>query len=581
MVPVEPISPRYVLEERPTTPIPNRVLPIETVRDSRPVPRVQSLILPVTTHRSSVTRVLPETVVVHQNQNESVVEQKVSHAIQMCTNLTHSAEDRMCRRLESEYHDFTRRLESERCERQAMMDELRNDFSRQRATLDNATAGLAVMRQQAVVHGGFSQKDTDPSVVEIKSRMSKSSGLDGAQNLEDLRSIVRLHGDKLGALMCDVDALTTRMPEFAAEVKLELEKEAKVRSRENAEAVRRIESVSEALANKGENWSSLSKEMGVLAGNLDAVAIQVDAFNGLRDEDTGDRRAAEASIVGSMSELRELLRHEIQDRSKGDENLAQAVRELQDECREISRLPVPERVMHSDEVECIRARVKEVESLLVSHVQERHKDDRQRIEQERAESSTNHRIERWLHDLSSALEEERKAREAMAEETEQMFRAHRGKLRGMVNTAAETASQAREEIVRSMHEHVDAEKKTRELQHEICNTELAHIKKALDMIQTTMFGTKKEERAEDRSLENWESVECRRELKDLHAGLLEERAAREHGDAVLDERFDFLEAFLTDARELFRDGLRNSWQQRVHRMPVPERTSLPSARSAS
>ena len=214
--------------------------------------------------------------------DSEVVEQKVSHAIQMCTNLTHSAEDRMCRRLESEYHDFTRRLESERCERQAMMDELRNDFSRQRATLDNATAGLAVMRQQAVVHGGFSQKDTDPSVVEIKSRMPKSSGLDGAQNLEDLRSIVRLHGDKLGALMCDVDALTTRMPEFAAEVKLELEKEAKVRSRENAEAVRRIESVSEALANKGENWSSLSKEMGVLAGNLDAVAIQVDAFNGPR-----------------------------------------------------------------------------------------------------------------------------------------------------------------------------------------------------------------------------------------------------------------------------------------------------------
>ena len=35
VVPVEPISPRYVREERPTTPIPNRVLPIETVRDSR------------------------------------------------------------------------------------------------------------------------------------------------------------------------------------------------------------------------------------------------------------------------------------------------------------------------------------------------------------------------------------------------------------------------------------------------------------------------------------------------------------------------------------------------------------------
>lgn len=363
----------------------------------------------------------------------------------------------------------------------------------------------------------------------------------------------------------------------------DIDLEAKQRAAADAEIAPRIDALAVEVSGKTQESATLALELKKLREAYAHSACELASLRDALGRESSERRAADESTIGLVHELREMILKESRERVAANSEMLQTVRSAIDQDkseREMTHSTIKSHIAvfqqdympHKEEVPALRSRLSDVETLVSSRVL----DLEQRLESMLAEHcSDSTRLDRRLADLSVSVEKECAARAALAEETDQVLRTHRTKLRNLVSEQAEASRLSQERLQSAVMEHLEKESRTRQAHNEVLHgqitTHRTQMETKLESIEMSMQEIE-ERHVNHRGVEvrDWEAANLKltedlarqiRDLRDaLQARLDEEVAARQSQASLHEEQLSFLDGFLHDVRALFLQ--KGSWTQR-------------------
>lgn len=386
-------------------------------------------------------------------------------------------------------------------------------------------------------------------------------------------------------------------------VKYDVEAEAKHRAAADAEVLPKLEALSEALDTRFREHLAMEADLRKLREAFHLTVQESDSLKDSIEQETRERRAVEESMTEMLRELRDGLVREIRDRTSADEDIAATLRasieqEKSERNASLSSLRTQFTVFQKDllpqkdELPAVRSRLQELEAMLHARL----KDTQRILERESGDRSAGHqKLERRLLEITQSIEKESAARVAQQDETDQLLKNFRTKVKQMVADHAEAARSARDELQRKLGEQLDREIAAREALQIGLGDQIAGQRAALDLRLDALEGCFRdiEQRHRDQltaEYREWEVCNLKsyeetsrqiRELRDLfQSRLSEERATRESQDAGLEEQLESQDRFLQDIRELFlQRGPRT--RQLTARKASPSSTMSPPSRLTS
>lgn len=371
--------------------------------------------------------------------------------------------------------------------------------------------------------------------------------------------------------------------------KLDFETEAKQRAAADKDTHVRLETLCDQLEVKSKEQGALERHLNALDVEVRAGDQQVEALREVLAREANERKVSDESLLDELRELRTALWNEMQERTAADEELAKSFTDrLNEEKAEWNQshsalrgsvaTAQKDSQQHRDEMPALRNQINELETTLVGTMKEQAKT----LEKENGERSLcQQRLEKRVADLSTVLERNSSTQTALVEETEQMLKTVRTRMRTQINEAAEASRLAREALQRSVQEQIEKESLSREAQQESLIADFQGHKTAmtvrLDGIQKLLTDLDARNReataAQARDLEAGQSkllddlARQVRELRDtFNQRLSEEKSAREAHDSSIEDHLEFLDRFLQDVRELFLS--KGSRQRQLVRKPL-------------
>merc|ERR1712012_694072 len=119
-----------------------------------------------------------------------------------------------------------------------------------------------------------------------------------------------------------------------SKTRADMDTEAKQRTAAHSEVLAKIEHVSVELAVKHSEQAALERHVNSFEDSLGAASQTVDTLRESVVREAGERKAAEASILEELRELRTALCHEIQERTTADEDICRSFVERADRDRD-------------------------------------------------------------------------------------------------------------------------------------------------------------------------------------------------------------------------------------------------------
>jgi len=369
-------------------------------------------------------------------------------------------------------------------------------------------------------------------------------------------------------------AMYESLEQRVKKMKHDIESEATSRAAGDAEFPPRLEAITAAVNVRAQDHAALDLEVRKLQEVLRAVTEELDAVKEAVSQEASERNAGEEGIMDLLHGIREALSKETRDRIAATETLGHSLQQMIEQERADwmeaksaihKQHAALERDVqgHAGGLPALRSSLLELEATLGSRLD----DARKSLEHELGERAAVHqKFDRRLADLSIMVDREAAARRATAEEQEQAFKTLQSKFKNSLAEQVDSARLAREELQSQLSEDIEKEIANRESQHAAVMEQVSGQRAVFDVRFDTLSGNFRdlEQRNRDERQEECCSREADhaklseelagqvRELRDsLGARFAEERAAREAGDASLEEQVGFLDRFLQDVRELF------------------------------
>merc|ERR1712135_13257 len=372
----------------------------------------------------------------------------------------------------------------------------------------------------------------------------------------------------------------------------DLATEAKQRANGERDVSARLAVLTDQIEQGAADRQAMQDDLGQLRKMIEDVAVQFETLREVLAQETEQRCAAEASALDGFKELQQMLHDESQDRASADDEISRALKDMIDDDRtsqnpsqaalrnQISSLH-KDLATHKQELPVLRTRIEETESMMEQQV----KESQRALEREGGErASESARLEKRFVEITSLVQQETGARSALAEETEQMLKTCRTKLRLLVSEQAEASRLAREQFQRVIEDRLDKECAMREAQDESLLSQLAGHRTAHEMRFESISKSVREIEHKSREGFNSEAGDAFsgqskvledlakqvRDMRDtLQNRLSEERAAREAADSSIEEHVESIDRIVQDVRELF--VTKSTWRRTTTRKALDRR----------
>jgi len=372
----------------------------------------------------------------------------------------------------------------------------------------------------------------------------------------------------------------------------DLATEAKQRANGERDVSARLAVLTDQIEQGAADRQAMQDDLGQLRKMIEDVAVQFETLRDVLAQETEKRCAAEASALDGFKELQQMLYDESQDRASADDEISRTLKDMIDDDRtsqnqsqaalrnQISSLH-KDLATHKQELPVLRTRIEETESMMEQQV----KESQRALEREGGErASESARLEKRFVEITSLVQQETGARSALAEETEQMLKTCRTKLRAMVSEQAEASRLAREQFQRVIEDRLDKECAMREAQDESLLSQLAGHRTAHEMRFESISKSVREIEHKSREGFNSEAGDAFsgqskvledlakqvRDMRDtLQNRLSEERAAREAADSSIEEHVESIDRIVQDVRELF--VTKSTWRRTTTRKALDRR----------
>mmetsp|Transcript_70270 Transcript_70270/g.168375 ORF Transcript_70270/g.168375 Transcript_70270/m.168375 type:complete len:576 (+) Transcript_70270:117-1844(+) len=378
-------------------------------------------------------------------------------------------------------------------------------------------------------------------------------------------------------------------------LKADISNEAKMRVAGDKEVSAKMDHFTEELDKLARKQALQEQEMLRMQSEVNAALQQCDAVRDALAQEGNERKVVEANLLDRLGELRRALLNESQDRATADEEMLRGLRDLiEKERAERNADLVTLRTSFSsmqkdffpgkDEIASLGNRLADLEATFMMQL----KDMRDAANKDTADNLNHYgRLEKRILEISKTLEKEGASRAALAEETEQMLKTFRVKMRAQLNEQAEAARMAREALQRALQDQLDKEISAREAQGDALSSDLAAQRVALQSKLEAMQKLMNEIEAKNREMMakhvlDWEQAHSKllddlgKQIRDvretLTSRLNEERLMREASDGSIEEHLEFLDRFLQDVRELFMQ--KGTWQRKLIRKPATASASI-------
>jgi len=372
----------------------------------------------------------------------------------------------------------------------------------------------------------------------------------------------------------------------------DLATEAKQRTNGERDVNAKLAVLTDQIEQGAADRQAMQDDLGQLRKMIEDVAVQFETLRDVLAQETEQRCAAEASALDGFKELQQMLYDESQDRASADDEISRTLKDTIDDDRtsqnqsqaalrnQISSLH-KDLATHKQELPVLRTRIEETESMMEQQV----KESQRALEREGGErASESARLEKRFVEITSLVQQETGARSALAEETEQMLKTCRTKLRAMVSEQAEASRLAREQFQRVIEDRLDKECAMREAQDESLLSQLAGHRTAHEMRFESISKSVREIEHKSREGFNSEAGDAFsgqskvledlakqvRDMRDtLQNRLSEERAAREAADSSIEEHVESIDRIVQDVRELF--VTKSTWRRTTTRKALERR----------
>mmetsp|Transcript_23162 Transcript_23162/g.53254 ORF Transcript_23162/g.53254 Transcript_23162/m.53254 type:complete len:574 (+) Transcript_23162:128-1849(+) len=372
-------------------------------------------------------------------------------------------------------------------------------------------------------------------------------------------------------------------------LKGDITNEAKMRVAGDKEVASKMDGFADELEKLARKQALQEQDLLRVQAEVNASLQQCDAVRDALAQEGNERKVVESNLLDRLGELRRALLNENQDRATADEELARGLRDLlekerSDRSSEFTQLRTSISALQKDffpgkdEMVGLGNRISELESHFLLQLKEM----RDAANKDTSDNLTHYgRLEKRILEISKTLEKEGASRAALAEETEQMLKTFRVKIRAQLNEQAEAARVAREALQRALQDQLDKEISAREAQGDALASDMAGqrvaIQSKLESLQKLMADIEAKTREMmAKHVLDWEqahgkmlddlSKQIREVRESLTARLNEERLMREASDSSIEEHLDFLDRFLQDVRELFMQ--KGTWQRKLVRKPA-------------
>lgn len=381
-------------------------------------------------------------------------------------------------------------------------------------------------------------------------------------------------------------SMNESVEQLFSKTRADMDTEAKQRTAAHSEVLAKIEHVSVELAVKHSEQAALERHVNSFEDSLGAASQTVDTLRESVVREAGERKAAEASILEELRELRTALCHEIQERTTADEDICRSFVERADRDRDflaesLATVRSSCKSLHVDlqqqreELPALHNRIDELAATLASHASDRTR----YLERGSGETAAAlHRLEKRIEETSAVVERTSLKQDAMVDEVEEMLTSFRTRMRGQLNEHAEASRVAREALQLYLDERFEKEVAERDAQHAAVISDIQIHKSSLwtrvETMQRSLQIVEQRRGDEAPTDESARVQELARQIKELRdtffARLAEERSSREACDSAIEDHLDYLDRFLSNAREIFAQKC-TRYRQPVRKPSAPSR----------